>query len=150
MGKELILMENVESLGKIGDVVKVADGYARNYLLPQGLGEPLTKDALKRIDARKQQLEKEYRENRTAAESLAERIGKASITIAVEANEQEKMYGSISEQQVVDALAENELEIQRDNVMFNEPIRELGVFTINIKLMEDIQTTLKLWVVRAS
>lgn len=149
MAVELILLENIEDLGDIGDTVRVADGYARNYLLPRGLASKVTRAALKKLESRKQELEKQYQENLTAARSLAERIENESITISMEANEQDKLYGSVTAQQVVDALAEKNIEVNRDHVVIEEPIRELGVYTIGLTLMPEVQTGLKVWVVRA-
>jgi large subunit ribosomal protein L9 len=149
MAVELILLEKVENLGEIGDTVRVAEGYARNYLLPRELAAKLTPQALKKLEIRKQQLEQEYQENLGAARSLAERLASESVTIPVEANEQEKLYGSITAQQIVDALAEKSITIDRDDVVIVDPIRELGVYTVDLNLMPEVQAQLKVWIVRA-
>ena len=149
MAVELILLEKVENLGEIGDTVRVAEGYARNYLLPRELAAKVTPQALKKLEARKQQLEQEYQENLGAARSLAERLASESVTIPVEANEQDKLYGSITAQQIVDALAEKEITIDRDDVVIADPIRELGVYTVDLSLMPEVLAQLKVWVVRA-
>jgi large subunit ribosomal protein L9 len=149
MAVELILLEKVENLGEIGDTVRVAEGYARNYLLPRELAAKLTPQALKKLEIRKQQLEQEYQENLGAARSLAERLGSESVTIPVEANEQDKLYGSITAQQIVDALAEKDITIDRDDVVIAEPIRELGVYTVDLNLMPEVKAQLKVWIVRA-
>jgi large subunit ribosomal protein L9 len=149
MAVELILLEKIEDLGEIGDTVRVAEGYARNYLLPRELAAKLTPQALKKLEIRKQQLEQEYQENLGAARSLAERLASESVTIPVEANEQEKLYGSITAQQIVDALAEKSITIDRDDVVIVDPIRELGVYTVDLNLMPEVQAQLKVWIVRA-
>ncbi len=148
MAVELVLLEKVDSLGDIGEVVRVAPGYARNYLLPQKLAAPVTEQVLKQIEARKAKLQQEHEQRLESLRQLAEQIGKTSITIAVEANEQEKLYGSVSEQQVVEAMAGNDLQIEREWVAIEEPIRELGVYNIEINVAPEIKASLKVWVVR--
>ncbi len=148
MAVELVLLEKVDSLGDIGEVVKVAPGYARNYLLPQKLAAPVTEQALQRIEARKAKLQQEHEQRLESLRKLAEQLEKTSITIAVEANEQEKLYGSVTEQQVVEALAGNDLQIEREWVAIEEPIRELGVYSVEVNLAPEIKASLKVWVVR--
>lgn len=148
MPVELILLDDVVGLGAIGDTVRVADGYARNYLLPRNLAAQVTAENLRRLEAKKRALQKEYEQRVSIARSVAERIGRESVTIPVEATEDDKLYGSVSRQQIADALAVQGIEIEREAVMMDEPIRELGVYTLDIHLHPEVQTTLKVWVVR--
>ncbi len=149
MAVELILLENVDSLGNIGEKVRVADGYARNFLLPRNLASPVTKEALDRIEARKRQLQKEYENQLAAARDLAKKIGSMSVTIPMEANEQDKLYGSVGPQRIADALAQEGVEIKRDCVILEEPIHELGIYSVDIKLRPEVETKLKVWVFKA-
>ncbi len=148
MAVELILLDNVESLGMIGEKVKVADGYARNYLLPRGLASPLTEEALRLIEARKIKLQQEYETRLEAARELAKRIDETSITIAMEANEQEKLYGSVGPQQIVEALLEENISIKRECVVLPEPLRELGIYNLELNLTPEVRAVLKVWVVK--
>lgn len=149
MAVELILLDNVDSLGKIGDKIRVADGYARNFLLPRKLAAPVSKQALQQIEAKKLQMQKKYEENIGAAKDLAKRIADTSVTIAMEATEEEKLYGSVTSQHIADALKkESEIEIDRHCILIEEPIRELGVFNVPVRLVPEVETTLKVWVVK--
>src|SRR5580698_7737224 len=100
----IILMENVEKLGQVGDVVKVKDGYARNYLLPRQMGMPATAGNIKRIEKEKAKRLAEDEAVRKVAQQKAETLNKVSLTVAVEVNDQEKLYGAISESDIIEAF----------------------------------------------
>lgn len=149
MAVDLILLEDVEGLGKIGDEVHVAEGYARNYLLPRKLAALETPAILKQLEAKKLRLQQEHEERIAVARALADRIAKLSVTIPVEAAENDKLYGSVTEVQLMNALAEEGITLERNAFRLEEPIRELGVYTVEINLHDEVQTALKVWVVRA-
>ena len=149
MAQELILLEDVEGLGTFGERVRVAEGYARNYLLPRKLAARVTPENLKQLELRKQKMQEEYEQRVSVAESLAERISRISVTIPMQAGENDKLYGSVTAAQVVDALSEEGIQIDRHNVVLDEPIRELGVYTVTLQLHPQVQTSVKVWVVRA-
>ncbi len=149
MSVELILLENVDNLGAVGETIRVADGYARNYLLPRRLAAPISKQVLQQIEAKKLKLQQEYEQNQAAARDLGERLEKMSVTIAMEANEQDKLYGSVSPQQIVEALAEEKIKLDRHCVALAEPLRELGVYNVDLQLTPEVRTSLKVWVVKA-
>jgi len=149
MPVELVLLEDVKELGQMGDRVRVATGYARNYLLPKKFAAPLTPVVLQQLEARKLKLQKEYEERVVVARAMADKISQRSITIPVQADEEDKLYGSVGPQQVVQALAEEGIEVERHAVQLEEPIRELGVYSVDLHLHADIETTVKVWVVRA-
>lgn len=149
MPVELILMENVESLGNIGDLVRVAPGYARNYLIPRKLAAKATPGAIRQLEARKVQLKIEYESQLNAARELAETINKSSVTIPVQAGDDEKLYGSVTAKQIGDALAEMNIDLDRRKIALAEPIRQLGVYSVEINLHQEVTATLKVWVVRA-
>ncbi len=149
MAAELILLEDVKNLGQIGDRVRVADGYARNYLIPKKKGVPLSKAAERMLESRKLAIQQEHEERLAVARSMAEKIDKDSITLAVEANDEERLYGSITAGHIAEALKEKGLEIDRHSVVMEEPIHQLGVYNLAIKLHAEVNATLKVWVVRA-
>ncbi|MCF7854720.1 MAG: 50S ribosomal protein L9 [Candidatus Pacebacteria bacterium] len=148
MAMELILLEDVNNLGSIGDRVRVADGYARNYLLPRNLAAPLTEATLRQLEAKKRALQQEAEQRIAVAQSMAEKIDNMSVTIPVEAMEDDTLYGSVGEKQIAEALAQHGIEINEDSVHMDEHIRQLGVYNIDIQLHPEVQTSLKLWVVR--
>lgn len=148
MSVELILLEDVADLGVIGDRVKVANGYARNYLLPRKLGVPLSTANVRLLEAKKLRMQKEHEERIAVARALAEKIERSSVTLTVEANEENKLFGSVGPGQIADALRDEGIEIDRNTIQLEEPIRELGVFTVAIRLHSDVSTSVKVWVVR--
>jgi large subunit ribosomal protein L9 len=146
---ELILIEDVEDLGKAGDKVSVAPGYARNYLLPKRLAEKITPGALRIIEARRERIEQERADALSAAQSLSAKIAEAEVTIPMQAGEDEHLFGSVNHQVIADALAELGIEVKSKNIKLAEPIKELGAFKVDIRLHSDVEATLKVWVVRA-
>lgn len=149
MAVELILIEDVEELGKLGEKVRVADGYARNYLLPRNLAVSVTGANLRRLEAKKLRMQQEHEERIEVAQALAEKIGQESVTIPVQASEEDKLYGSVTGTQIAEALAESGITIDRHAVVLEEPIKELGVYSVKLSLHADVEATLKVWVVRA-
>lgn len=148
MATELILLEDVKDLGQMGDKVSVSEGYARNYLVPRKFATYVTPQALRKLEARKQQLQKEHEERLAVAQNMAEKISQTSITLPVEATEEDKLYGSIGPAQIADALAANNIEVEPECVLMDEPIRELGVYNVDIHLHSEVNTTLKVWIVK--
>lgn len=149
MPVELILLEDVKDLGRVGDQVKVADGFARNYLMPRKLAAPITAGNMRRLEARKLALQKEHEERVAVARAMAEKLGSTSVTITAEAGEEDKLYGSITPIQIAEALVAQGIEIDRHAVVLAEPIRQLGVFDVAVNLHSEVQGTVKVWVVRA-
>jgi len=149
MALELILLEDVEDLGKAGDKVNVAPGYARNYLIPKGLAEKITPGALRQIEARRERIEAKRRDELEAAQALAKTIEDAEVTISMQAGEDEHLFGSVTSHIIADALKEQGIEVEHRKIKLEEPIRELGVFNVAIKLHSEVEATAKIWVVRA-
>ena len=148
MAVQLILLEDVTDLGKIGDSVHVSDGYARNYLLPKKLAAVATPGILRKIEARKLQLQKEHEERVAVAKAMAEKISKVMLSIGVKAGEDDKLFGSVNAQQIVDAAAKESIEIEKTDLVLDGPIKELGSFDIPVKLHAEVTATLKVKVVR--
>ncbi|HQL10490.1 MAG TPA: 50S ribosomal protein L9 [Lentisphaeria bacterium] len=149
MSVQLILLEDVQDLGRIGDEVHVSEGYARNFLLPRKLAEAITSGARKRIEAKKLRLQQEHVERVNVAKAMADKISKLLLTIPVAAGENDKLYGSVGVSQISDALAAQGMDIDRADIVLPEPIRELGSHSVDIKLHADVRGTVSVKVVRA-
>ncbi len=147
MATELLLMENIPDLGSEGDIVNVADGYARNYLLPKGLGEKVTAGARARLAKLMEQRAEERKLQLAGARALATKLKEASCTITVKTGEEEKLYGSVTNQDIAKALSEQGIEIDRHIIVVENPIKELGVFDVKVKLHADVDATVKVWIV---
>lgn len=144
---EIILQQDVEDLGTAGEVVDVAPGYARNYLLPQGVALPATEGNLNRVREERRREERAAERVREKAESLASKLSGRSITFHERAGEGGALFGSVSVGDVVGALADDGIEVDPDQVLLDEPIKELGVYSVAVDLHEDVKPELKVWVV---
>lgn len=144
---ELILLSDVDGLGEQGEVLKVAEGYARNFLLPRKLAAPVTEAAKKRIEKLRRERDEREQATLAALRELAGRIEKTSISIATKVGEGEKLFGSITAADIADALKLQGIEVDRRKIDLAEPIRELGVFNMSVKLHRQIEAPLKVWVV---
>ena len=149
MAVELILLDDVKDLGEIGATVKVSAGYARNYLIPRGLAAKSTVGALRQMEARKIKRQERIAAEISSAEELAAALADRSVTIAVQVNEEDSLYGSVTDVQIAEALEEMKLGIERRQIKLEEPIKELGVYEVPVKLHANVSATLKVWVVKA-
>lgn len=147
MAIELILLKDVADLGKVGDIVKVAPGYARNYLMPRALAEKVNPGVLRRVEAIKLRLQKEHEERVAVAQAMADKIASVALTIAVAAGENGKLYGSVNSQMIADALKEQGIEIEKNVVELAEPIHEVGDFEVELKLHAEVKAAVKVTVV---
>ena len=145
---EIILREDVQHLGKIGDVVKVKDGYARNYLLPKGLAYPATDANKKKIAFEGERVAKQRAAEKSAAESEATRLTEVHLTFAVKVGEEEKLYGSITASDIQRKLEELGIHVDKRKVDLHEPIRELGEFKVGIKIHPDVRPEVRVTVVK--
>lgn len=149
MAVELILMDNIDKLGSVGEKVKVADGYARNYLLPQGLAVHASKAVERQLEARKAAVAKKEEELIAAANELAGKLAETSITIPMQVGEDEKLFGSVTNIDIARLLEEENFDIDRRTIELSEPIKSLGVHEVPVKLHREVTATLKVWVVKA-
>ncbi len=149
MAVELILLEDVAHLGKIGDKVRVSDGYARNFLLPRKLAAKTAPAVLRTIEAKKLRLQKDHEERLGVAKLLAEKLSSLSVSLSVQAGEDDKLYGAIHAGQIVEELVKEGITLEKEVVNLAEPIKALGSYNVEIVLHPDVKTTLKVWVVRA-
>ncbi|MCB9747603.1 MAG: 50S ribosomal protein L9 [Candidatus Omnitrophica bacterium] len=145
---EVILSQEVDKLGRAGDVVKVKDGYARNYLLPRNLAFIASPGNLKRIELQEKKRRSLYEEEKKQAEELAAQLAKASCTVSVEVNDLDKLYGSITETDIAKSLEVEGFNIDKKQIQIENPIEELGIFEVKVKLHPDVTTTIRLWVTK--
>ena len=145
---QVILLENVPSLGKAGDQVKVSDGYGRNYLIPQKKAVLATEKSLKVIEHQKRQVQQRMEKAKKDAEKMAQQIEKLSCTFAKTVGESGKLFGSVTSMDIESYLKENGMEVDRKKISLEEPIKNLGMFTVPIKLHPEVTAHLKVWVVQ--
>jgi large subunit ribosomal protein L9 len=145
---ELILCQDVASLGKCGQLVKVKPGHARNFLLPQKLACVATPANLKRIEQQKAKQQAQYEATKKEAEALAEKLSKVSCTVVVEVNDLDKLYGSVSETEIAKALEVEGHKIDRKLIVLDNPIDALGIFDVNINLHPEVTAKIRLWVAK--
>lgn len=145
---KVILRENLDNLGEIGDVVEVKDGYARNFLIPRKFAFEASTKNLNQLEAQKQQLERKIQKDKVNAEKVREELEKISLTIQMKVGEDGKLFGSVTTQMIADALKEKGFEIDRKTITIPEPIKALGIYTIEIKLHKEIEAKVKVWTVR--
>jgi large subunit ribosomal protein L9 len=136
---KLILTETIESLGIIGTEVIVADGYARNYLLPQKKAVLSTPTNHKLLEQQKAKFELQIAKERAFAEEMAKRLEGVTCQIATKVSDQDRLYGSVTVRDIIDALAKQEVEVEKRMVLLKEPIKSLGTYNIPIRVYQDVE-----------
>lgn len=149
MAIELILMDNVDKLGTVGEKVRVADGYARNFLIPQGLAVHASKAIERQLKARKAAVVRKEQELIAVASELAGKLAETSITIPMRVGEDEKLFGSVTNIDVARFLEDEGFDIDRRTIELSEPIKSLGVHEVPVKLHKEVVATLKVWIVKS-
>ncbi len=147
MSKEMILMADVKDLGKEGEVVVVADGFARNYLLPKKLAAPVTAATRRQLEKKQRGRMEEEANAMEVAEKMAAKLAEASCTLPVKAGPEGKLFGSISAGDIIAALKEMGFELDRHQLELNDPLREVGVYNVSVRLHPKVEATIKVWVV---
>ena len=147
---EVILREHVDNLGKRGEVVKVADGYARNFLLPRKLALVATDGNKKRIEREREKFEAKEAEERKVAEAMAARIASLELEIARKVGENDVLFGSVTTVDIAAALAAKGFEVDRRKLVLADPIKALGEFDIPLKLQRDVTAQVKVKVIAES
>ncbi len=145
---KIILRQDFEKLGKIGDIVDVKDGYARNYLLPRKIGYVATPGSLKTLEEEKKQHADRQKKEIHQAEKVAAGLEKTSVTLKMKVGEDDKLFGSVTNQMIADALREQGIVVDKRTVELEEPIKALGIYTVDIRLASGVTGKLKVWVVR--
>ncbi|HQF54812.1 MAG TPA: 50S ribosomal protein L9 [Fibrobacteria bacterium] len=146
----VILKSEIKGLGKAFEVVKVRDGFGRNWLLPQGLAVAATNANLRHLEVEKKRQVARDAKRKGEAEELAKKLGGTSVTVSVRVHEGDKLYGSVGPVEICEKLAESGLQIDKAAVILDEPIKALGVFHVPVRLHADVEAKVKVWVVKAA
>ncbi len=145
---EVILRDHVENLGRRGEVVKVADGYARNYLLPRKLAVPATDANKKWVERERKVADTREADERSGAEAIAARLNAVEITVGRKVGENDHLYGSVTNADIADALAAKGFEIDRRKILLADPIKTLGESTVPVKLHREVIAQVRVTVVK--
>ena len=140
---QVILQQDVPTLGKTGEVVKVRPGYARNYLLPNSIAAPATSKNVNRLEHEKKAAEARNAKAKAEAQALAEKIGAVSLSLARKAGEEGKLYGAVTSKEIETALHEKGIDVDRRKIQLAEPIKQVGDYELSIKLGYDVTATIK-------
>lgn len=144
---EVILRKDVADLGHAGELVDVKPGYARNYLIPQGLALRATAGNRRRFEEERRQIEQAAERERERAQEMSKTLEDRSLTFNRRAGEEGRLFGSVTSTDIAEALAADGVEVDRRLIRLEEPIKELGVFTVGIRLHADVEPEIKVWVV---
>ncbi|HCS53958.1 50S ribosomal protein L9 [Rubinisphaera sp.] len=147
---ELMLAEDVSTLGKQGDIVRVKPGYARNYLLPQGLATVATEENKKAVEEHRVKLGELEKQRKGAAKKLAENVSKYSVTIEANANDEGHLYGSILAADISKSLVKAGYKVEPEHIRLDGPLKELGMYTVKLQLHSEVSSDVKVWVVPIS
>jgi large subunit ribosomal protein L9 len=147
MTTEVLLMADVKDLGEEGDIVTVADGYARNFLFPKKKGAAVSDVTKRQLVKIQEKREVERAAQTEAARKQADKLSGVSCTIPVKTDDEDKMYGSVAAKDILEALKVQGVELEKNSLQLEHPIKELGVFDIVVKLDKEIEATIKVWVV---
>jgi len=131
---EIILQENVENLGHIGDIVKVRDGYARNYLLPRGLALEASRRNLRMLEHQKRLVAAKKERDQKQAQSLNQQLAALTLMISARAGEEDRLFGSVTNQDIEKALQAQGVTVDRRKILLEEPIKQLGTYTVPVQL----------------
>jgi large subunit ribosomal protein L9 len=145
---EVILREHVDNLGRRGEVVKVAEGYARNFLLPRKLALPVTEANKRQIDRERAKLDAKEAAEKQDAEALAQRLGALDLSVSRRVGENDTLYGSVTAADVTELLQKQGFEVDRRKVQLAEPLKQLGEFTVPIRIHREVTAQVKVRVVK--
>jgi large subunit ribosomal protein L9 len=146
-GIQLLLIQNVDHLGKQGEIVEVRPGYANNYLVPQGLATVVTDHHRRMIEKHKARLAEIERQRLSSLRELADHIARQSVTIEANANDEGHLYGSVGAPEISDALKQAGFTVTQDQIRLEGPLKELGLYTVKVRMHQEIEAELKVWVV---
>ncbi|MGQ0635926.1 MAG: 50S ribosomal protein L9 [Planctomycetaceae bacterium] len=147
---ELLLAEDVPALGQQGEIVQVRAGYARNYLLPQGLATVATEHNKRMVEKHRERLGELTKQKLVQLKKLAEAVSKYSVTIEAHANEEGHLYGSIGAADISKSLKTAGYDVTADQVRLEGPLKELAMYTVKVQLHPEVETEVKVWVVPAA
>ncbi|MFH1441917.1 MAG: 50S ribosomal protein L9 [Candidatus Omnitrophota bacterium] len=145
---KVILKQDVERIGKAGGIIKVKDGFARNFLFPKKLAVPVNTANLKQIEGDSQRKLQQSEKIKNEAREIKEKLNNLSLTIPVLIQEDETLYGSITSQEIESVLKEEGFEINKNSILLESPIKALGVYEISVKLHPEVMAKVKIWIVK--
>lgn len=145
----VILKNEVPQLGDAGDIVTVRPGYGRNYLIPRGLAIPASEGSVRQLEHQKRVAEAIRRKRLKASTDLAEKLEATAVSIRRETGEDDKLFGSVTNRDIAQALADEGLEIDRRLIQLDEPIRSIGLFTVPVRLHSEVTANVRVYVIRA-
>jgi large subunit ribosomal protein L9 len=145
---KVILRQDYEQLGKIGDTIEVKRGFGMNYLIPQRIAYPAKPNYVRMIQEEQRQKMVQVNKQKKQSKLVAKKLESVSVTLAVSVGEGDKMFGSITNQDIGDALVKQGYEIDRKKIELDEPIKALGIYSVPIKLHPEIEAKIKVWVVK--
>ena len=149
-GVELLLVHNVEHLGKQGEVVEVKRGFAYNYLLPQGLATVATDHHKRMVEKHRAKLEEIARERLAGLRAVLQELIRTSVTLEANANDEGHLYGSVGSTEISRSLKQQDLMVTADQIILQGPLKEVGLYTVKVKLAPEVEGDLKVWVVPSS
>lgn len=145
---KLVLRQDIDKLGKRGEVVKVSDGYGRNFLLPKQLALPATPGNLKRVELERRGVEVKHVRERQEAEDLARRLAAVSCTVARKVGENDALYGSVTNADIAAFLEKEGFGLDKRKIVLEEPIKALGIYAVPVRLHPEVTAEIKVWVVK--
>ena len=145
---KVILKEDIKNLGSMGQVVTVADGYARNYLMPRGLAAEASTKNIKATEHEKRIIEEKAKKIRNAAQELSDKISSLTVVIKATAGEEGKLFGSVTTMDIAESLKDEGFEIDKKKIFLDEPIKRIGTYTVNVKAHSEVSTQLTVQVVQ--
>jgi large subunit ribosomal protein L9 len=147
---KIILRQNVENVGNIGEIVTVKDGYARNFLIPRGFAYYASPKAIRILESEKKHYEAQQAKLKTEAELLAAKLADTQVSIAMQAGEEDRLFGSVTNMMIAQELATKGFDIDRRTIIIDEPIKRLGNYEVKVKLHPEVTAVVKVWVTSAA
>jgi large subunit ribosomal protein L9 len=144
---KVILKEDIRSLGKMGEIVNVADGYARNYLVPKGLAIEADMKNIRSLEHEKRIIQERVKRLKNSAQELAHRVSTMTLVIKAKAGDEGKLFGSVTTMDIAEALQNEGIEIDKKKIFLEEPIRRLGSYSVNVRLHPDVSAQLNIQVI---
>ena len=147
---KIILRQSVETLEQVGEIISVKEGYALNYLLPRGIAYAATQGKIRLFEEEKKQLVIKQNKELKSAEKIAAELEKPenSVTIPMQVGEDDRLFGSVTKDMIAEKLAEKGFSIEKRQIEIDDPIKVLGIYTVNVKLVQHVNAKVKVWVVR--
>ena len=145
---KVILLQTIDRLGKAGEVITVKEGYARNYLIPKKVAREATTGNMKMLEAVRKKQADEDAKKMSEIKVLADKLAALSLTISAAAGEEDKLFGSVSNEMIAEALLAESVTVDKRDIILDEPIKKLGVYQVTVKLHPEVKASLKVWIVK--